>query len=242
MSKQSSQLIFLVSLIALYFYFNACRRLLVSTSPVLLSEKLISEEWYGFLSSATSILFGICRFLGYSLLDWFSVDWFVTLLTIGSCCICLFMSLFLKSVVRDSISVFLGGGFLLLFLFVGLSFPSSSVIIRSFFSGKGVFPPLSLICRTQLCLVFAIHEFLYWFHHCRNFVLLCERSLRSVLLHGSFWYQLCCVILCILPNGEDLCGREEAICLFLFTLQETGVCLFSPVFPRLLSRFLFVLC
>ena len=86
-----------------------------------------------------SILFGICRFVAYSLLDWFSVDLFVTFLTIGSCCVCLFMSLFLKSDVHESMFLFLGGSFLLLFLFVGLSFPSSSMIIRNYFSGKGMF-------------------------------------------------------------------------------------------------------
>lgn len=137
MSEKTKQSIFLVSLIALFFYFNTCRRLLVSTAPFFLSKKLISEEFYGFLSSTTSILFGLCRFIAYSLLEWFSVDGYVTILTIGSCCICMVLSFLVKSLDGDHASIVLGICFILLFIFVGLPFPSSSVIIRSYFAGKG---------------------------------------------------------------------------------------------------------
>ena len=138
MSEKTSQYIFLVSLIALFFYFNTCRRLLVSTAPVFLSKKLISEEFYGFLSSTTSILFGVCRFVAYSLLDWFSVDSYVTILTIGSCCVCMMLSFFSKSLDGDHAFIVLGICFILLFIFVGLPFPSSSIIIRRYFAGKGL--------------------------------------------------------------------------------------------------------
>ena len=138
MTSKSNSFIFLVSLVALYFYLNTCRRLLVSTSPVFLSRKVFSEEFYGVLSSTTSILFGICRFIAYSLLEMFPVDSYVTILTICSCCICIFFTFVLKDLTADSISLLLGAGFVLLFIFVGLPFPSSSVIIRKYFSGKGV--------------------------------------------------------------------------------------------------------
>lgn len=137
MTSQSNSVIFLISLVALYFYLNTCRRLLVSTSPVFLSRNVLSEEFYGVLSSTTSILFGICRFVAYSLLDIFSVDSYVTVLTICSCCICIFFTFVLKDLTVDSISILLGAGFVLLFICVGLPFPSSSVIIRKYFSGKG---------------------------------------------------------------------------------------------------------
>ena len=137
MSDQSNKYIFLLALIALYFYFNTCRRLLVSTAPVFLSSKLISEEYYGFLSSVTSVLFGICRFIAYTLLDWFSVDSYVTIFTVISSCVCMLLSLFVKSMDANYASLILGSGFILLFLSVGLPFPSSSLIIRSYFCGKG---------------------------------------------------------------------------------------------------------
>ena len=138
MINKSSRLIFLVSLIALYFYFNTCRRLLVSTTPSFLSSKLLSEELYGVLSSTTSIIFGLCRFIAYLLLEKFSVDSYVSILTITSCCIVGFLSLTINSLSPDTASIILGSSFILLFFTVGLVFPSSSILIRRYFSGKGM--------------------------------------------------------------------------------------------------------
>ena len=139
MSERASRLIFLLSLNLLFFYYNTCRRLLVSTAPTFLSQKVISEEFYGFLSSTTSILFGICRFVAYSLLDRFPVDKYVMVLTVISICVCMVLSITVKSLTTEFASQVLGTGFILLFLSVGLPFPSSSVIIRRYFSGKGIF-------------------------------------------------------------------------------------------------------
>lgn len=138
MVGESSRLIFLVSLIALYFYFNTCRRLLVSTAPSFISSKLLSEELYGILSSTTSIIFGLCRFVAYLLLEKCPIDSYVSILTIASCCICGVLSLSANSLSADNSSIILGSCFILLFLTVGLAFPSSSILIRRYFSGKGM--------------------------------------------------------------------------------------------------------
>lgn len=143
MNTSSSQLLFVVSLLALYLYMNTGRRLLVSTAPLFLASGQLSQDGYGFLSSLTTLLFGVSRFLSYPLLEYFSPDKYVMFFVIISSSVCVAMTLLDPEKLHISSSVFLTLGFSLLFISLGFPFPCSSLIVRNYLA-----PSCSFYCKS----------------------------------------------------------------------------------------------
>ena len=79
---KSSPIPFIVSLLALFLFFNACRRMLVACAPLLLQKSVFSQTTYGFMSSLTSILFGVVRFGAFFLMERFPLDTYVCVTSI----------------------------------------------------------------------------------------------------------------------------------------------------------------
>lgn len=133
---RSSPVPFIVSLLALYLFLNACRRMLVACAPTLLHKDVFSQTTYGFMSSLTSILFGIVRFGAYYLLERFPLDKYVCFTCIVTCSVCAAMSLFST----DSSSFYMIG-FALVSISIALPFPCSSAVIQ-----HSIDPSCILIC------------------------------------------------------------------------------------------------
>ena len=122
---RSSPIPFIVSLLALFLFFNACRRMLVACAPTLLQNGVFSQTTYGFLSSLTSILFGVVRFGAYYLVERFPLDRYVCLTSVIACSVCAAMCLFST----DSSSFYVTW-FPLLSISIALPFPCSSAVVQ----------------------------------------------------------------------------------------------------------------
>ena len=122
---KTSPIPFIVSLLALFLFFNACRRMLVACAPLLLQKSVFSQTTYGFMSSLTSILFGVVRFGAFFLMERFPLDTYVCVTSIIACSMCAAICLFSS----DSSSFYMIG-FALLSLSIALPFPCSSSVIQ----------------------------------------------------------------------------------------------------------------
>ena len=141
MKSNLKPLLFISSLLLLYVFLNGCRRLLVATGPYYISQGMLDHESYGFISSVSSIAFGLCRFLSFYLLDWFPLDKVVMILSLCASCVCVLMTLLKPETMGIKESSFLLFGFVSLSISLGLPFPCSSAVVRRFI-------PLS--CSTPL--------------------------------------------------------------------------------------------
>ena len=139
MNPSTCQFLFLCSLVAVYIFFNTCRRLLVAIAPALIQENKLTQHSYGFLSSLSSIIFGICRFVAYQVLDWVPIDKYLSIFSIATCCICGMMSILSPEALHVNASTFYGVCFVLLFISVGLPFPCSSMLVREYISPSCTF-------------------------------------------------------------------------------------------------------
>ena len=133
---QANQLVFILALLLLYLFFNACRRLFVSAAPLLLHEGLLDGTQYGFISSISSMLFGITRFCAFYLMEWFSMDIYVSAISTLICCLCIVLGVYpsLHLPIRDN--TLLTAVFVLLQASLGLPFACSSVVIRTYIHPK----------------------------------------------------------------------------------------------------------
>lgn len=152
-NMQTSQLIFISILLLLYLFFNSCRRLFVSAAPLLLQDGLLNRSQYGYISSISSILFGITRFSAFYLMEWFSMDIYVTVVSTIICCICVVLSIFPSIQLPVSTNVLLSMSFILLQAALGLPFSCSSVVIRTYIDPK---------CRSLLFLHHIVDHSLLW--------------------------------------------------------------------------------
>ena len=132
----TNQLVFIFTLLLLYLFFNACRRLFVSAAPLLLQDGLLDKSQYGFISSVSSILFGIARFSAFYLMEWFSMDMYVTVVSTIVCCLCVVLSVFPSIQFPVSTNVLLSASFIMLQAALGLPFACSSVVIRTYIDPK----------------------------------------------------------------------------------------------------------
>ena len=133
---QANQLVFIITLLLLYLFFNSCRRLFVSAAPLLLQDGLLDGSRYGFISSISSILFGIARFSAFYLMEWFSMDIYVAAASTIVCCICVVLSIFPSIHIPVSTNLLLSTSFILLQATLGLPFACSSVVIRTYIDPK----------------------------------------------------------------------------------------------------------
>lgn len=198
MNLTLTQLSFICALLALYLFFNSCRRLLVACAPSLLHSGVLTQDLYGFTSSASSICFGIFRFIAFYLMEWFPIDKYVSIVSISVCCICIMMSI----VQYDNASI-LVTGFILLNVTLGLPFPCSSIVIQKFIEPHcSDYPNLSF--RSRSSLVPPGSDVQSW---CRYIYF--PRLLYSVNSKGFYyscqiWYGMHSCFLCLLSTDFTL--------------------------------------
>ena len=125
---KSSPIPFIVSLLALFLFFNACRRMLVACAPLLLQK------------------FGVVRFGAFFLMERFPLDTYVCVTSIIACSMCAAICLFSS----DSSSFYMIG-FALLSMSIALPFPCSSSVIQHSIDPSCIFyfPLLSSCCNVQ---------------------------------------------------------------------------------------------
>lgn len=132
MVELSRQTLFLCSLVLIYIFLNTCRRLLVATAPSLISENKLTQNGYGFLSSLSSVEFGVCRFLAYQVLDHVPIDKYMCFFSVLSCVVCGVMSIVSPDNLPVDPQLFYCVCFGILFICLGLPFPCSSMVVRQY--------------------------------------------------------------------------------------------------------------
>lgn len=142
MKSNLQPLLFIFSLLVLYVFLNGCRRLLVATGPYYISQGMLDHEKYGFISSVTSITFGMCRFLSFHLMDWFPLDKVMMILSLIASSICVLMTILKPETLGIKVPSFLLFGYVSLSISLGLPFPCSSAVVRRFIP-PSCFHPMS---------------------------------------------------------------------------------------------------
>ena len=236
MVELSRQTLFLCSLVLIYIFLNTCRRLLVATAPSLISENKLTQNGYGFLSSLSSVEFGVCRFLAYQVLDHVPIDKYMCFFSILTCILCGVMSVISPENLQVDPQLFYCVCFGILFICLGLPFPCSSMVVRQYIAPNCERCGSLLISRSQFHLVVDSDQFVRGFDRGDESRLLCSKSLQVFPVGRSNWAWLHRVLLCVLPhNSLSEGGKGSQADAAKLSLAHSRVFMHSPLHFHLFS-------